>query len=140
MPSRFDVHFQWRIQLVRAFHHRFDQRTDAPDLCIRHFQHQFVVHLQDHPAAQRMAVNHPIQGTAADIIKIAMIHLHDELQRQGLESKMILQVHDELVLEAPDPEVERVSALVENVMEGAYKLDAPLKVDIKTGRHWGEME
>ena len=91
-------------------------------------------------AAQRMAVNHPIQGTAADIIKIAMIRLHDELQRQDLESKMILQVHDELVLEAPDPEVERVSALVENVMEGAYKLDAPLKVDIKTGRHWGEME
>ncbi len=91
-------------------------------------------------AAQRMAVNHPIQGTAADIIKIAMIHLHDELQRQGLESKMILQVHDELVLEVPETELEHVSTLVENTMEGAYKLDAPLKVDIKTGRHWGEME
>jgi DNA polymerase-1 len=91
-------------------------------------------------AAQRMAVNHPIQGTAADIIKIAMIRLHDELQRQSLESKMILQVHDELVLEAPDAEVDRVSALVKEVMEGAYKLDAPLKVDLKTGRHWGEME
>ncbi len=91
-------------------------------------------------AAQRMAINHPIQGTAADIIKIAMIHLHDELQRQGLDSKMILQVHDELVLEVPDAELDRVSWLVKEVMEGAYKLDAPLKVDIKTGRHWGEME
>ena len=98
------------------------------------------VHPNLKAAAERMAVNHPIQGTAADIIKIAMIRLEDELQRQGLESKMILQVHDELVLEVPDEEVQRVSRLVEEVMEGAYKLDAPLKVDIKTGRHWGEME
>ena len=91
-------------------------------------------------AAQRMAINHPIQGAAADIIKIAMIHLHDELQKRGLGSKMILQVHDELVLEVPDKEVGAVSELVRSTMEGAYKLDAALKVDIKTGRHWGEME
>jgi DNA polymerase-1 len=91
-------------------------------------------------AAQRMAINHPIQGAAADIIKIAMIHLHDELQKRGLGSKMILQVHDELVLEVPDEEVGAVSELVRSTMEGAYKLDAALKVDIKTGRHWGEME
>ena len=91
-------------------------------------------------AAQRMAINHPIQGTAADIIKIAMIRLHDELQSRGLGTKMILQVHDELVLEVPDDEVDRAGRLVRSVMEGAYKLDAPLKVDIKTGRHWGEME
>ena len=91
-------------------------------------------------AAQRMAINHPIQGAAADIIKIAMIHLHDELQKRGLGSKMILQVHDELVLEVPDKEVGAVSELVRSTMEGAYQLDAALKVDIKTGRHWGEME
>ena len=91
-------------------------------------------------AAQRMAINHPIQGTAADIIKIAMIRLHDELQRHGLSSKMILQVHDELVLEVPDTEVDRVGKLVKSVMESAYQLDAPLKADIKIGRHWGEME
>ncbi len=90
-------------------------------------------------AAQRMAINHPIQGTAADIIKIAMIRLHDELQSRGLSGEMILQVHDELVLEVPDNEVDRVAKLVKSVMEGAYKLDAPLKVDIKTGRHWGKM-
>ena len=91
-------------------------------------------------AAQRMAINHPIQGTAADIIKIAMIHLHDELQKRNLASKMILQVHDELVLEVPDREIDAVAALVRSIMENAYKLDAALKVDIKTGRHWGEME
>jgi len=91
-------------------------------------------------AAQRMAINHPIQGTAADILKLAMVHLHDELQKRGLGSKMILQVHDELVLEVPDKEVDEVGKLVRTIMEGAYKLDAALKVDIKTGRHWGEME
>jgi DNA polymerase-1 len=91
-------------------------------------------------AAQRMAINHPIQGTAADIIKIAMIRLHDELRKGHLHSRMILQVHDELVLEVPDDELNAVKELVRSVMEGAYELDAPLKVDIKTGRHWGEME
>jgi DNA polymerase-1 len=98
------------------------------------------VHAGLKAAAQRMAVNHPIQGTAADIIKIAMVRLHDELQRQRLESEMILQVHDELVLEVPDAELDRASRLVKEIMEGAYKLDAPLKVDLKAGRHWGEME
>jgi DNA polymerase-1 len=91
-------------------------------------------------AAQRMAINHPIQGTAADIIKIAMIHLHRELRDHRLSSKMILQVHDELVLEVPDGEFDQVRRLVTSIMEGAYELDAPLKVDIKSGRHWGEME
>ncbi len=91
-------------------------------------------------AAQRMAINHPIQGTAADIIKIAMIRLHDELQKRALASKMILQVHDELVLEVPDQELDVVAPLTRSIMENAYKLAAALKVDIKTGRHWGEME
>lgn len=86
-----------------------------------------------------MAINHPIQGTAADIIKIAMIRLHDELQSRDLSSKMILQVHDELVLEVPDSEAEPVTQLVRSVMESAYTLDVPLKVDVKTGSHWGEM-
>jgi DNA polymerase-1 len=91
-------------------------------------------------AAQRMAINHPIQGTAADIIKIAMIRLHHELQNRNLRSKMILQVHDELVLEVPDHELETVGSLVKSVMENAYPLDAPLKVDIKIGQNWGEMD
>ncbi len=91
-------------------------------------------------AAQRMAINHPIQGTAADIIKIAMIRLHKSLLERGLASRMILQVHDELVLEVPDDEVQQVSQLVKDTMEGAFELGAALKVDIKVGRHWGEME
>jgi DNA polymerase-1 len=91
-------------------------------------------------AAQRMAINHPIQGTAADIIKIAMIRLHNELQSRGLCGKMILQVHDELVLEVPQDELSRMQELVRSIMEGAYSLQAALKVDIKTGRNWREME
>jgi len=96
-------------------------------------------HANVRAAALRMAINHPIQGTAADIVKIAMIRLHADMEKQGLDSKIILQVHDELVLEVPDGEVKGVAALVRGVMESAYTLAAPLKVDIKTGRHWGEM-
>ena len=98
------------------------------------------MHAQARAAAERMAINMPIQGTAADIIKIAMVRLQKALDERGLRSKLILQVHDELVLEAPEAEVEETSALVKNIMEGALKLDAPLKVDIKHGCNWGEME
>ena len=90
-------------------------------------------------AAERMAVNMPIQGTAADILKIAMIAIHQDLGAQGLMSKMILQVHDELVLEVPDSEIERVQALVGDRMEHACRLQVPLKVDIAFGRSWGAM-
>ncbi len=91
-------------------------------------------------AAERAAINHPIQGTAADIIKIAMIRLHRRLQEEGFESAMILQVHDELVLEAPEKEVMAVGRLVKEVMEGAYELKAPLKVDVESGPNWRDME
>ena len=87
-------------------------------------------------AAERAAINHPIQGTAADIIKMAMIHLHQRLKAEGLRARMTLQVHDELVLETPESEVERVAGVVREMMEGAYKLDAPLKVDMEFGPNW----
>jgi len=90
-------------------------------------------------AAERMAINMPIQGSAADIIKIAMIRLHRALQEKGLASRLTLQVHDELVLEVPEEEVKTVAPLVRSVMEGAYELRAPLKVDIKVGKNWEEM-
>jgi DNA polymerase-1 len=90
-------------------------------------------------AAERMAINMPIQGSAADIIKIAMIGLHGALEEKGLASRLTLQVHDELVLEAPEREVKTVAPLVRSVMEGAYELRAPLKVDIKVGKNWEEM-
>ncbi len=90
--------------------------------------------------AYRMAVNAPIQGTAADILKVAMNRLWRALKEQGLRSRMILQVHDELVLEVPQGEVERVAPLVIETMEGAYPLKAPLKVEVRVGRNWLEME
>ncbi len=91
-------------------------------------------------SAQRMAINAPIQGSAADIIKIAMIRLHQALKERGLRSGMTLQVHDELVLEVPEGELEVVAPLVKSIMEGAFQLDAPLKVDMKVGKNWLEME
>jgi DNA polymerase-1 len=91
-------------------------------------------------AAYRMAINAPIQGTAADILKMAMIRLHRALHERNLKSRMILQVHDELVLEVPEDEVDTVAALVKEIMEGAFQLDAPLRVDMKVGENWLEME
>ncbi len=91
-------------------------------------------------AAEREAVNTPIQGTAADIIKIAMVRLYRALQARHLRSRMILQVHDELVLEVPEAEVEVVVPLVKEVMEGAYRLDAPLQVEVHTGPNWGALK
>jgi DNA polymerase-1 len=88
--------------------------------------------------AQRMAVNTPIQGSAADLIKMAMINLYRRLIDEGLKTKMILQVHDELVFEAPENEEERVCAIVKEEMEGVMKLNVPLKVDINSGKNWAE--
>ena len=83
-------------------------------------------------------MNTPIQGTAADIIKIAMVRVADALRREGLEAKLILQVHDELIVDAPKDEAERVSALLKNEMENAVRVQVPLTVEVKTGRSWYE--
>ena len=91
-------------------------------------------------AAERMAINMPVQGTSADIIKVAMIQLQHEMNREGLEAKMILQVHDELLFELPREEEEKLKKLVLEIMPNAIKLSVPVKVDIKTGRSWGDME
>jgi DNA polymerase-1 len=97
------------------------------------------VHHNVREGAYRMAINAPIQGSAADILKVAMNRLWRELGTQGLRSRMILQVHDELVLEVPETELDVVAPLVVGMMEGAYELDAPLKVDVKVGHNWLEM-
>jgi len=86
--------------------------------------------------AERMALNAPFQGSAADIIKIAMVRLDAALSERRLASRLILQVHDELVLEAPDSEVAAVSVLVREVMEGAASLDVRLSVEVGSGRNW----
>ena len=88
--------------------------------------------------AERAAINGPIQGGAADIIKRAMIRLPGELERAGLNARMLLQVHDELVFEVPEAEVEPTRALVAQVMEGAAKLDVPLVVETGIGSSWDE--
>lgn len=87
---------------------------------------------------ERLAINACIQGSAADIIKVAMIALDRELGKRGLETKMILQVHDELLFEVPSSEKEVSTALIREVMEGAYPLKAGLKVDITSGPRWGK--
>jgi DNA polymerase I len=88
--------------------------------------------------AERNAINAPIQGAAADIIKIAMIRIHQRLLRQNIKAKMILQVHDELIFEVLPEELEELKDLVISEMSGAAKLDVPLKVDWGTGRNWME--
>lgn len=85
---------------------------------------------------ERCAMNSPIQGTAADIIKLAMIAVARALREQQLEARLILQVHDELIVEAPRAEVERVQTLLRDCMEGVVQLDVPLKADISTGGDW----
>jgi DNA polymerase-1 len=87
-----------------------------------------------------MAINMPVQGTSADIIKKAMVNLHHEMQQRKLKSKMLLQVHDELVFEVPEAEMAEMRQLVPEMMVNAIQLSIPLKVDVKTGRNWGEME
>lgn len=91
-------------------------------------------------AAQRMAINTPIQGTAADIIKLAMLRLHSALPQQELRSRLILQVHDELVVETPKAEIPQVVALVRECMEQAFELRVPLKVDVEVGVNWEDMQ
>jgi len=91
-------------------------------------------------SAERMAINMPVQGTSADIIKIAMINLYREMDKRRLKSKMLLQVHDELIFEVPQEETEEMRQLVPKIMSTALPLSIPLKVDIKSGNNWGEME
>jgi len=91
-------------------------------------------------AAERAAVNMPVQGTAADIIKIAMDRLDAEMQRRKMRSLMTLQVHDELIFECPESELEDMRRLCLDMMPQSLEMKVPLKVDTKTGRNWGEMQ
>jgi DNA polymerase-1 len=89
--------------------------------------------------AERIAVNTPIQGSAADIVKLAMVKVHQRLIKEGLESRMILQVHDELILECPESEAEQVKVLLKEEMPRAVELRVPLQVSVESGYRWGEM-
>jgi DNA polymerase-1 len=91
-------------------------------------------------AAERMAINMPVQGTSADIIKVAMVRLDREMKQRKAKSKMILQVHDELIFEVPEDELTMESNLAHDTMANAVPLSVPVKVDMKQGQNWGEME
>jgi DNA polymerase-1 len=90
--------------------------------------------------AERTAVNTPLQGTAADLIKLAMIRIDEEIRERGLKSKMTLQVHDELVFEVPVSEVEEMKQLVRERMEGAHALEVPLLVELGVGPNWRDLQ
>jgi len=108
----------------------FNRRRYVPDI--------------DHPKqviraeAERIAVNTPIQGTAADLIKKAMINLHRRLKGNAYQAKMLLQVHDELLFEVPEAEIDSLIPVVKEEMENVYQLNVPLKVDIGVGKNWSE--
>ena len=106
----------------------FGRRRLVPNLTSRNFQMR--------AQSEREAVNMPIQGTAADILKRAMIDLHAALAAQRLRTRMILTVHDELLFEAPRDEAEIAAALVRERMEGAVTLDVPLTVDVGIADNW----
>lgn len=106
------------------------RRRFLPDLCSKNTNVR--------QAAERIAMNTPIQGSAADLIKLAMIHVHRALEERRLKSRMLLQVHDELVLEVSNEEHDEVTDLVRTCMTGVMSLDVPLEVDIGLGKNWAE--
>ncbi len=106
----------------------FGRRRDIPEIKASNFKTR--------SSGERIALNTPVQGSAADIIKLAMINVHNRLKEEKLASKLILQVHDELIIEAPKEEVDKVCVLLKEEMEKAAKLSVPLKVDMKVGRSW----
>jgi DNA polymerase I len=90
-------------------------------------------------AAERMAMNAPIQGSSADMIKLAMVRVDRALHERGLRTRMLLQVHDELLFEAPQEEIAGLEPLVREIMESAMPLAVPAKVDIKVGDDWSQV-
>ena len=89
-------------------------------------------------SSENIAVNTPIQGTAADMIKVAMINIYKHIRQNNMQTKMIIQIHDELVFELPEDEIESAKSVIIKEMENALKLDVPIKVDIGMGKNWFE--
>ena len=106
----------------------FGRRRRIPELRARQ--------RQTRQLGERLAVNMVIQGTAADIIKIAMVRARDELRQAGLSTRLVLQIHDELLFEAPDDEVELATQIVRREMAESFELDPPLGVDVGVGQNW----
>ena len=85
-------------------------------------------------------MNTPIQGSASDLIKLAMVKIYEQIKKKNLKARMTIQVHDELVFDLPKQELDEVVILVKDKMENVLKLDVPIKVDVKKGKNWLEME
>ncbi|MDP7090120.1 MAG: DNA polymerase, partial [Dehalococcoidia bacterium] len=108
------------------------RRRYLPDINAGHPMHR--------SAAERVSVNMPIQGTAADVIKIAMVNISNEMKTQKMQSKMSIQVHDELIFEIAPGELMEMQILVTTMMPAAMELAVPLLVEAKTGPTWGDMD
>ena len=108
----------------------FGRRRDLPAIKSKNFNQRSL--------AERMAMNTPIQGTAADIIKLAMIRVDRMIKEAGLKSRVLLQVHDELVLEVVTEEIDAVKKLLREAMEHVVELRVPLVIDINIGKNWAE--
>jgi DNA polymerase-1 len=108
----------------------FGRRRQVPEIRARNWQTRKL--------GERLAVNSIIQGTAADIIKVAMVRTHDALAAAGLKTRVILQIHDELLAEGPQEEAEQAAQIIAREMVGAADLDPPLKVDVGAGPNWLE--
>ncbi|MBO4878666.1 MAG: DNA polymerase I [Clostridia bacterium] len=106
----------------------FGRRRELPELKASNFNTRSF--------GERVAMNMPIQGTAADIIKAAMVKVHRRLRDEGLRAKLVLQIHDELIIDTPEDEAERVSALLSECMTGVIRLDVPLVADVASGHSW----
>ena len=106
----------------------FGRRRPVPELKSSNFNQRSF--------GERVAMNSPIQGTAADIIKYAMLHVYDALKSKGLKSKLILQIHDELLIETRNDEVEEVREVLSREMQNACKLAVNLEIDLHTGSDW----
>ena len=108
----------------------FGRRRPLPELASSNFQVR--------ASGERMARNTPIQGTAADIIKLAMVHVWQRLRAEGLKARLLLQVHDELIVEAPDEEIAQVRQILKQEMEQVVQYSVPLTAEVGTGRTWLE--
>ncbi len=109
-----------------------DHRRPMPEL--------YSARPMERAAGERIALNAPIQGSASDVVKVAMIRLVDELRNRGLHGRLLIQVHDELLVECPDDELEATSKILVDVMENAADIGVPLKVELKTGKTWADMK
>ena len=106
------------------------RRRPVPELASKNFNQRSF--------GERVAMNSPIQGTAADIIKLAMIRVNDRIQKEGLRSQLLLQIHDELLVETHIDEIEAVRKILEEEMDQVIQLSVPLEIDVQQGNNWNE--